>query len=46
MYTGEVAVEQEHLPKLLEAAKILQIKGLYETSDEVNNEEKEIEKYD
>ena len=33
MYTGEVAVEQEHLSKLLEAAKILQIKGLYETSD-------------
>ena len=30
MYSGEVAVEQESLPKLLEAANILQIKGLYE----------------
>ena len=42
MYTGEVAVEQEHLTKLLEAAKILQIKGLYETSDS-SEEEKEPE---
>ena len=30
MYSGEVAVEQESLPKLLEAANVLQIKGLYE----------------
>ena len=36
MYSGEVAVEQESLPKLLEAANVLQIKGLYEApvSDE------------
>jgi hypothetical protein len=32
MYTGEVAVEQEQLSKLLQAAKILKIKGLYESA--------------
>ena len=41
MYTGEVAVEQEHLTKLLEAAKILQIKGLYETSDDEDKDLKD-----
>merc|ERR1712018_1022086 len=43
MYSGEVAVEQESLPKLLEAANILQIKGLYEapsiTKDSDDKEE-------
>ncbi len=34
MYSGEVAVDQESLPKLLEAANILQIKGLYEAPEE------------
>ena len=34
MYSGEVAVEQESLPKLLEAANVLQIKGLYEAPAE------------
>ncbi len=36
MYTGEVAIEQDCLAKLLEAARILKIKGLYE-QDEVGN---------
>jgi len=39
MYSGEVAVEQDHLSKLLEAANILQIKGLYESA-EVPSDEK------
>jgi len=42
MYSGEVAVEQDQLSKLLEAANILQIKGLYESSeipDEKSNSE-------
>lgn len=37
MYSGEVAVEQEYLSKLLEAANILQIKGLYESPDDTPN---------
>ena len=41
MYTGEVAVEQEHLTKLLEAAKSLQIKGLYETSEDEDKDLKD-----
>ena len=32
MYTGEVAVEQEHLQKLLAAAKTLKVKGLFENT--------------
>ena len=42
MYSGEVAVEQESLPKLLEAANVLQIKGLYEapvTDEDISNED-------
>ena len=39
---GEVAVEQDHLSKLLEAANILQIKGLYESA-EVPSDEKNLE---
>merc|ERR1712008_639195 len=42
MYSGEVAVEQDHLSKLLEAANILQIKGLYESA-EVPSDEKNLE---
>ena len=38
-FLGEVAVEQDHLSKLLEAANILQIKGLYESA-EVPSDEK------
>ena len=38
MYSGEVAVEQDSLPKLLEAANILQIKGLYEAPTEEEND--------
>ena len=38
-FSGEVAVEQDHLSKLLEAANILQIKGLYESA-EVPSDEK------
>ena len=34
MYTGEVAVEQDQLSKLLEAAHLLKIKGLYENETE------------
>ena len=53
MYSGEVAVEQESLPKLLEAANVLQIKGLYEapvgdedntsTADDCNKNKPEIQ---
>ncbi|QQP49400.1 Uncharacterized protein FKW44_010060, partial [Caligus rogercresseyi] len=32
MYAGEVSVEQSRLVRLLDAAKILKIKGLYETA--------------
>ena len=39
IFLGEVAVEQDHLSKLLEAANILQIKGLYESA-EVPSDEK------
>ena len=43
MYSGEVAVEQESLPKLLEAANVLQIKGLYEApaadEDSISNDD-------
>ncbi|CAB4068624.1 unnamed protein product [Lepeophtheirus salmonis] len=41
MYAGEVFVEQDCLVKLLDAAKVLKIKGLYEgssTNDENNND--------
>jgi hypothetical protein len=41
MYTGEVAVEQDNLAKLLEAANILQIKGLYESGDSSQAEQKQ-----
>ena len=34
MYAGEVSVDQERLPKLLEAARILRIKGLWDSDQE------------
>ena len=43
MYAGEVAVEQEKLPKLLEAARILKIKGLWESEQQEMEEEEEEE---
>ena len=36
---GEIAVDQQQFPLLLEAAKSLKIKGLYEESDEASLEE-------
>ena len=46
MYSGEVAVETDKLGKLLEAARILKIKGLWESgleeTDESNNQDDEI----
>jgi hypothetical protein len=33
MYSGEVAVEQARLPRLLEAARMLKIKGLWDSGD-------------
>lgn len=39
MYSGEVAVEQDCLAKLLEAANMLQIKGLYESADQEKTED-------
>lgn len=43
MYSGEVAVDQEKLPKLLHAAKILKIKGLWESKDDLDKDEEEEE---
>ena len=37
--TGEIAVDQQQFPVLLEAAKSLRIRGLYEESDETQVEE-------
>ena len=33
MYSGEVAVEQSRLPRLLEAARLLKIKGLWDNGE-------------
>ena len=44
MYSGEVAVEQDHLSKLLEAANILQIKGLYESHEDDQDESNDSKK--
>merc|ERR1719468_1038044 len=44
MYSGEVAVEQDHLSKLLEAANILQIKGLYESHEDDKDESNDSKK--
>lgn len=41
MYTGEIAVDQQQLPGLLEAAKWLRIKGLYEGSMDDDDEDEE-----
>lgn len=38
MYSGEIAVDQQQFPTLLEAAKWLKIRGLYEDTDEVTDE--------
>jgi len=47
MYSGEIAVDQQQFPLLLEAAKSLKIKGLYEESDEGSvEEEKQREQLD
>lgn len=40
MYSGEIAVDQQQFPLLLEAAKSLKIKGLYEESDDATEEER------
>ena len=37
MYAGEVAVETDKLGKLLEAARILKIKGLWEVYQQMNS---------
>lgn len=39
MYAGEVAVDQDRLAKLLEAAKILKIKGLYDEQEQLLDEQ-------
>lgn len=41
MYAGEVAVDQERLARLLEAARALKIKGLYESEEEEQEEQQE-----
>ena len=37
MYSGEVAVEHARLPGLLEAARLLRIKGLWDSEQVVNH---------
>jgi len=43
MYSGEIAVDQQQFPSLLEAAKSLKIRGLYEDSDDVQEDEDTLE---
>jgi len=42
MYSGEIAVDQAQFPILLEAAKALKIRGLYEDSEETEVEDEDI----
>eukprot|EP00092_Neocalanus_flemingeri_P070751 GFUD01086873.1.p1 GENE.GFUD01086873.1~~GFUD01086873.1.p1 ORF type:complete len:487 (+),score=95.87 GFUD01086873.1:125-1585(+) len=42
MYSGEIAVDQQQFPILLEAAKALKIRGLYEDSDETEVEDEDV----
>lgn len=41
MYSGEIAVDQQQFPVLLEAAKSLKIRGLYEDADENHADEED-----
>ena len=52
MYSGEVAVDQSRLPRLLEAARMLKIKGLWDsaenataatTAQDIKEEDEEVE---
>jgi len=43
MYSGEIAVDQQQFPVLLEAAKSLKIRGLYEDSEETNVDEEDVQ---
>lgn len=44
MYSGEISVDQQQFPLLLEAAKNLRIRGLYEDSDDsLDENESEVE---
>jgi len=43
MYSGEIAVDQQQFPILLEAAKSLKIRGLYEDSEETLGDDEEIQ---
>lgn len=44
MYSGEISVDQQQFPALLEAAKWLKIRGLYEDSEEYPEETGDIKK--
>jgi len=41
MYSGEISVDQQQFPSLLEAARWLKIRGLYEDSEEFTEEPEE-----
>jgi len=43
MYSGEIAVDQQQFPILLEAAKSLKIRGLYEDSEDTQLEEEDVQ---
>jgi len=43
MYSGEIAVDQQQFPVLLEAAKALKIRGLYEDSEENIIEDEDVQ---
>lgn len=44
MYSGEIAVDQQQFPVLLEAAKSLRIRGLYEESEAESSNDEEASK--